>query len=148
MPVRHELHAGGQLYPDHVRTGLCRMTYYDGQASRRRERRERLPVDILGQYRPEDALIWLVGAHRHGLPARVTLTPMYLPRTVAHHASPATPVRACLTAYAPPGWLRRAVIAGATSRSHTSARGSRSLAPSSHSLRNTGSSSAETRESS
>jgi hypothetical protein len=32
------------------------------------------------------------------------------------------------------------VIAGAASRSHASARGSSSLAPSSHSLRNTGSS--------
>jgi hypothetical protein len=38
------------------------------------------------------------------------------------------------------------VIAGAASRSHASARGSSSLAPSSHSLRNTGSSSAEARE--
>jgi hypothetical protein len=41
------------------------MTHNDGQASRRREGRERLPVDILGQYRPEDAFIWLVGEHRH-----------------------------------------------------------------------------------
>src|SRR5580693_3613778 len=48
MPVRHELHAGWQPYPDHVRSGLWRMTHNDGQASRRRERRERFPVDILG----------------------------------------------------------------------------------------------------
>jgi hypothetical protein len=41
------------------------MTYNNGQASRRRKRRERLPVDILGQHRPEEVLIWLVGAHRH-----------------------------------------------------------------------------------
>jgi hypothetical protein len=47
---------------------------------------------------------------------------------------------------ASPGWPRRAVIAVAASRSHASARGSVSLAPSSHSLRNTGSSSAEARE--
>jgi hypothetical protein len=46
------------------------------------------------------------------------------------------------------GWPRRAVIAGAASRSHASARGSTSLAPSSHRLRNTGSSLAEARESS
>ena len=46
------------------------------------------------------------------------------------------------------GWRRRAAIAGAAPRSHASARGSASLAPSSHSLRNTGSSSAEARESS
>ena len=45
------------------------------------------------------------------------------------------------------GQRKRAVIAGAAARSHASARGSSSLAPSSHSLRNTGSSSADSRES-
>ena len=35
------------------------MAYNDGQTGRRRERRERLPVDVLGQDRPEDGLmVW------------------------------------------------------------------------------------------
>jgi len=65
VPVRHELDAGRHLHPDHVRIGRWRMTHDDGEPSQRRERRERLPVDVLGQHRPEDVLIWLVGEHRH-----------------------------------------------------------------------------------
>src|SRR5580700_5085984 len=35
------------------------MAHNDGQTGRRRERRERLPVDVLGQDRPEDGLmVW------------------------------------------------------------------------------------------
>src|ERR1700733_14358545 len=66
VSVRHQLHPGGCLDPDGVRTGLARMTHHDGELSRRRERRERLEVDLLRQDRPEDVLARLVlgGGHR------------------------------------------------------------------------------------
>jgi hypothetical protein len=57
MPVRHQLDAGWQLDPDHVRSWLRRVANYDGQTSRRRERRERLPVDTLRQNRTENRLV-------------------------------------------------------------------------------------------
>jgi hypothetical protein len=41
------------------------MTHNHGQAGGWRESRERLPVNIFGQHRPEGAFIWLVGEHRH-----------------------------------------------------------------------------------
>lgn len=87
MPVRHELHAGRNLDADHVRAGLLGMTHNDGEASRRRKRRERLPVDILGQHRPEDSLIWLVHAH---------------PGDRSAAAAPAAPVRSLAPAPAHP----------------------------------------------
>jgi hypothetical protein len=42
------------------------MTHHDGQLDPGRERRERLKVDVLRQYRPEDVLARLVmgGGHR------------------------------------------------------------------------------------
>jgi hypothetical protein len=43
------------------------VTHDDGEPGRRRESGERLPVDILGQDRPEDGLVWLVTAHRRAL---------------------------------------------------------------------------------
>ena len=49
MPVRHQLYAGGNLDPDDVGTGFGGMADEDGKASRRRKRREWLPVDVLGQ---------------------------------------------------------------------------------------------------
>ena len=58
VSVGHQLDPGRQLDPDHVRSGLRCIAHHDGETGRRRERRERLPVDVLGQDRPEDGLIW------------------------------------------------------------------------------------------
>jgi hypothetical protein len=41
------------------------MTDDDGEAHRRRKGRKRLPVDILGQNRPEDRLTRLMQLRRH-----------------------------------------------------------------------------------
>jgi len=64
VPVRHQLHAVRNLDPDHVGPGFTGVADDDSQAGGRRERRERLPVDVLGQDRPEDILAGLVGGHR------------------------------------------------------------------------------------
>jgi hypothetical protein len=63
VPVRHQLDARGHLHPDHVGAGRGGLTHHDGEAGRRRERGERLPVDVLGPDRPEDVLAWLVSGH-------------------------------------------------------------------------------------
>ena len=47
MPMRHEFHARGHLDPDHVSSGLGGLSNKHRQSGRRRERRERLPVDVL-----------------------------------------------------------------------------------------------------
>ena len=44
-------------------SGLGRLADHDGQAGRRREGREWLPVDLLGPNGPELVLAWLVAAH-------------------------------------------------------------------------------------
>ena len=46
VPTRHEFHARGHLDPDHVRSGLGGLSNKHRQSDRRRERRERLPVDV------------------------------------------------------------------------------------------------------
>jgi len=58
--VRHQLHAVGRFDPDGVRAGLRRLTHDDGQPDRRRERRERFPIDIVGQDGFENLLPALV----------------------------------------------------------------------------------------
>ena len=55
--VRHQLLAMGRFDPDRVRAGLRGPTHDDGQPDRRWERRERLPIDIFGQDRFENASI-------------------------------------------------------------------------------------------
>src|SRR6516164_6659524 len=60
MLVWHQLHAAGNLDSDRVKALLRRMPYNHRQAHRRRERRERLPVNILGKGRLENVLPWLV----------------------------------------------------------------------------------------
>ncbi len=52
----------GTLTLTHVGTGLRRIADDDGQPGRRRERRERLPVDVFGQDSPENGLAGLVGS--------------------------------------------------------------------------------------
>src|SRR5215471_3926411 len=44
--MRHEFHARGHLDPDHVRSGLGRLSNKHGQSGRRRERWKRPPVDV------------------------------------------------------------------------------------------------------
>jgi hypothetical protein len=60
VPMRHELHARRYLDPDHVRSGLRGLSNKHGQSGRRRERRERLPVDVFRQNRSENGFAWLV----------------------------------------------------------------------------------------
>src|SRR3984885_904984 len=66
VPMRHQLHAGGHLDPDQIRAGLGRMSGDDGEADRWRERRERLPVDIFRQDRPENGLTGLMVTDHSG----------------------------------------------------------------------------------
>src|SRR6476619_7494498 len=46
MLVRHQFRAVGHLHPDHVRSGLSRLSNEHGQSGRWRKRWKRLPVDI------------------------------------------------------------------------------------------------------
>jgi hypothetical protein len=57
------------LDPDNVRTGLSGFANQHGQTCRRRERRERLPVDIFRQDRSENGFAGLVGSGHSGLPS-------------------------------------------------------------------------------
>ena len=66
--VRHELHARGHFDPDHVRSRLSGLSNKHGQSGRRRERRERLPVDVFRQDRSENGLAWLVRSRHCGPP--------------------------------------------------------------------------------
>src|SRR4029077_456336 len=61
--VRHQLHASGHFDPDHVGGGLRGLTDNDGEADRRWECGERLPVDIFGEDRSKKSLAWLVGSN-------------------------------------------------------------------------------------
>ena len=68
------------------------MTCNDGQASGRRESRERLRAGIAGRYRPEDAFMWLLGKHSSLTPRlgeRLTRYP--LSSTVADQHRPQRP---------------------------------------------------------
>jgi hypothetical protein len=47
VPLRHQLDARGHLDPDHVRARLGRHPDHNGEPGRRRERRERLPFNVL-----------------------------------------------------------------------------------------------------
>jgi len=58
--VRHQLCVGRQLHSDHLRTGIRRVANHDRQTSSGPKRRERLPVDVLGQDRLEIGLIRLM----------------------------------------------------------------------------------------
>src|SRR5262249_17539102 len=58
--MRHEFHARGHLDPDHVRSGLSGFPNKTGRSGRRRECRERLPVDVFWQNRSENGFAWLV----------------------------------------------------------------------------------------
>src|SRR6476660_6118888 len=60
MLVRHQLHTGRHLDPDDIRSGLTRLSNKHRQPNRRRERRERLPVDIFGQDHSKICLIRLM----------------------------------------------------------------------------------------
>ncbi len=64
MLVGHELDARWQFDPDDVRPRFGRIADDDCQSRRRRERRKRLPVDVLGQNRPETVLTCLVVPHQ------------------------------------------------------------------------------------
>src|SRR5579863_10313058 len=64
MPVRHKLHTPRHSDPDRIGAGLRGLTYDDGQADRRWERREGFPVDVLGQYRLENVLARLMRCSR------------------------------------------------------------------------------------
>src|SRR5947207_11201458 len=68
VSVWHELHSGRHLDPDYVGAGLRGLTDEDGEVDRRRERRERLPLDVFRQDRPENGLTALVGSNHCGLP--------------------------------------------------------------------------------
>ena len=61
--VRHQFHAARYFDSDHVGTRLRRLTDKDGEAGQRWKRRERLPVDILGQDCSENGLAWLMGSN-------------------------------------------------------------------------------------
>jgi hypothetical protein len=67
VPVRHQLHTGRHLDPDHVRTGLRRLTDDDGEARRSWERRERFPINVFRQDRSEDSFTRLMRSS-HGSP--------------------------------------------------------------------------------
>ena len=66
--VRHQFHASGHFDPDHIGAGLRRLADDDGEADRRWERRERLPLDIFGQHRSENGFARLVGSNHRGSP--------------------------------------------------------------------------------
>src|SRR5271154_3962547 len=58
--VRHQLHAMGRFDPDCVRAGLRGLPYEYGEPDGRWERRERFPIDIVGQDGFENLLPELV----------------------------------------------------------------------------------------
>jgi hypothetical protein len=47
----------GDFDPDHVRAGLSGLSNKHGQSGRRRECRERLPVDVFWQNRSENGFV-------------------------------------------------------------------------------------------
>src|SRR5882757_3848079 len=57
--VRHQLHAGGHLDPDDVRSGLTGLADEHGESGRGWKGRKRLPLDIFGQNRSEGGFAWL-----------------------------------------------------------------------------------------
>ncbi len=61
--MRHQLHAAGYSDPDRIMAGLRGLTDNDCQADRRWERREGLPVYVLGKYRFENGLAWLMDSN-------------------------------------------------------------------------------------
>jgi hypothetical protein len=61
--VWHQLNGARHLHPDDVRAFVRRVTHNNGEAHRRRERREWLPVDILRSDRLENSLPWLMRSH-------------------------------------------------------------------------------------
>jgi hypothetical protein len=60
VPVRHKFHARGCLDSNRVRTGLGGLSNKHRQSRRRRNRRERLPIDIFRENRFEIVFAWLV----------------------------------------------------------------------------------------
>src|SRR5579864_7895426 len=58
--VWHQLHAARHVDPDGVKTSLRRLTDNHREAHRRWKRRERLPLEILGQNCLENGLPWLM----------------------------------------------------------------------------------------
>ena len=63
MPVRHQLHAMGHFDPDRVCSGLQGVANQNGQARLRRERGERLPLNVFRQDGSERRLARLMGTY-------------------------------------------------------------------------------------
>jgi hypothetical protein len=63
MPVRHQLHALGNVHPDRVRSVLRGFTYNNRKTQRRWKCCERLPVDLFGKNCSENVLSTLMRAN-------------------------------------------------------------------------------------
>src|SRR5882757_1287069 len=77
MLVRQKLHTGRDLDPDDIRSGLTRVSDKHREPNRRRERRERLPVDVFRQDRSESVFTRLVNTNHRASPYLSALVDRY-----------------------------------------------------------------------